>query len=141
MSNRPNDTPFQYAFRTRLGFFDYLEQDAKSFNEVDTFMNATHSDRPIFTDNFLVQERLINGFHHELNHSNAMMVDIGGSLGQDLERLKRPFPQASGRFILQDLARTVANASVSEGIESMPYDFFTPKPVGDQHPRFRILAL
>ena len=57
------------------------------------------------------------------------MDDIGGGLGHDLGRFKRTFPQAGGRLILQDLARTVADALVVEGIEAMAYDFFTPQPV------------
>ena len=125
----PNDTPFQYAFGTRLGFYEYLEQDSKSFKDFDTFMTARKLNRPIFANWFPVQERIIDGFDQGKDNSNVLMIDIGGGLGHDLERFKRTFPQAGGRLILQDLARTVADASVGEGIEAMAYDFFTPQPV------------
>ena len=43
----PNNTPFQYAFGTRLGFYEYLEQDSKSFKDFDTFVTANKLNRPI----------------------------------------------------------------------------------------------
>lgn len=130
----PDDTPFQYVFETKLGFYEYLEKDTESFRDFDTFMKASKLNSPIFEHWFPVQERLINGFHQEKNSSDVLMIDIGGGLGHDLERFKKVFPQAGGRLILQDLARTVANAEVTEGIEAMPYDFFTPQPVQGDAP-------
>ena len=125
----PKQAPFQHAFGTKLGFFDYLEQDAKSFKDFDTFMTANRRNKPIFAHWFPVQERIIDGFRPGKNDDSVMMVDVAGGLGRDLETFKKRFPEAGGRLILQDLARTVADAVVSEGIEAMPYDFFTPQPV------------
>ena len=125
----PDDTPFQYALKTKLSFYEYLEHDSEGFKDFDIFNTASKLNRPIFVNWFPVQERIINGFDHGKENSNVLLIDIGGGLGHDLERFKRTFPQAGGRFILQDLARTVADAVEVEGIETMAYDFFTPQPI------------
>lgn len=60
------------------------------------------------------------------------MVDIGGGRGQDLMSFKDKFPNAPGRFILQDQPHVVESAHLSERVEKMGYDFFTPQPVKGQ---------
>ena len=128
----PQNAPFQFAFNTELSFFDYLAQNAKEYKEFTTFMTATKRNRPIFAAWFPVQERILDGFAGEKEDKNVdevLLVDIGGGQGQDLEVFKEMHPNAPGRMILQDLARTFAEVKLSEGIEAMPYDFFTPQPV------------
>lgn len=75
---------------------------------------------------------MVDGFRQTKNDSDVLMIDIGGGMGQDIQRFKQKYPDVGGRLILQDLPRTVANAVVSEGIETMGYDFFTPQPVKGQ---------
>ncbi|KAI9707878.1 MAG: hypothetical protein M1820_004484 [Bogoriella megaspora] len=58
-----------------------------------------------------------------------VFVDVGGGTGQQCMALKEKFPRLPGRVILQDLSAPIEEASVSNGVEKMVYDFFTPQPV------------
>ncbi|KAK0302549.1 hypothetical protein LTR01_008685 [Friedmanniomyces endolithicus] len=61
---------------------------------------------------------------------NVLIVDVGGGPGQEIVRLKERHPELPGRYVLQDLPITLDRiVSVPEGVEKMPYDFFTPQPV------------
>lgn len=61
---------------------------------------------------------------------NVLLVDIGGNQGHDLKIFHERFPELPGRLILQDLPEAVNKIPAPlEGIEVMPYDFFTPQLV------------
>ena len=75
-------------------------------------------------------------FASELAHKikrdeEVIVVDVGGNIGHDLRNLRRDFPHAKGRFILQDLPETIERLEkpLEHGIEAMKYDFFTPQIV------------
>jgi hypothetical protein len=61
------------------------------------------------------------------------LVDIGGGAGHAIKKIRAEYPSAIGRFILQDLPKTInkidAAQAKSEGFEPMVYDFFTPQPI------------
>ncbi|KAI4267628.1 MAG: hypothetical protein L6R38_008170 [Xanthoria sp. 2 TBL-2021] len=60
----------------------------------------------------------------------AYFVDIGGNIGHQCRRLKAKCPTLPGRIICQDLPETIHSAPpMVQGVEMMPYDFFTPQPV------------
>ncbi|KAH8805413.1 S-adenosyl-L-methionine-dependent methyltransferase [Xylogone sp. PMI_703] len=60
----------------------------------------------------------------------ALVVDIGGSRGHDLEKFRLRHPEIpDGSLILQDLPDVVENVQVDRAIEPQAYDFFTPQPV------------
>jgi hypothetical protein len=60
---------------------------------------------------------------------SVLLVDVGGNKGHDLMLLKERYPNICGRLILEDLPEPANNAVPSEGIEIVPYGFFTPQPV------------
>lgn len=61
---------------------------------------------------------------------SVLIVDVGGGPGQELVGLKQAHPQLPGRFVLQDLPITLDRIfRPMDGIEKMPYDFFTKQPV------------
>ena len=132
----PLNGPFQFAMDTKFGFFEHLEQDPKVIKDFDRSMTVSRSaGRPIFAEWFPVQERILDGYNSGKKHAgesdsdDVLIVDIAGGRGQDLEVIRKKFPQAPGRMVLQDLPRTVAEAKLSAGMEAMAYDFFTPQPV------------
>ena len=60
----------------------------------------------------------------------ALVVDIGGSKGHDLEKFRLRHPDVpEGSLILQDLPDVVADVQVDRAISARAYDFFTPQPV------------
>lgn len=91
-------------------------------------MGGYHQGRPSWMDPgfYPVKESLIEGF----DSNSAMIVDIGGSIGHDLEELHRKHPNIPGRFILQDLPVVIGQIEkIDERIEPMAYDFYTEQPV------------
>ena len=63
----------------------------------------------------------------------ALVVDVGGNVGYDLQAFQHRFPGYSNhRLVLQDLAENITKANTllaDTGIECMEYDFFTPQPI------------
>jgi demethylsterigmatocystin 6-O-methyltransferase len=61
------------------------------------------------------------------------LVDIGGGFGQAIKAIRAEYPHVKGRFILQDLPKTIGKVDASQaekdGFEIMKHDFFTPQPV------------
>ena len=61
-----------------------------------------------------------------------LLVDVGGNLGHEAKSFVDAHPGHEGRVILQDLPSMIAEVEqrgIPEGVEAMPYDFFTPQPV------------
>jgi hypothetical protein len=77
---------------------------------------------------FPVKERLVDGAN---SHEGAtFLVDIGGSLGHDLEEFNRKHPKVPGRLILQELQSVLLQInSLDERIERIAYDFYTENPI------------
>ncbi|RDK42360.1 S-adenosyl-L-methionine-dependent methyltransferase [Aspergillus phoenicis ATCC 13157] len=127
----PNDltnTPFQFAAGTSFPYFDYLSTKPYYQSSFNTVMKSPirRAGQPWFKL-FPVTDKL-----HIDNPtpSSILMVDIGGSQGQDLLAFRSAFPDLPGRLILQDLPHVVADAELPDGvIESQGYDFFTEQPV------------
>lgn len=101
-----------------------------------------HPEHIVILDNYMASNRLTTtgmesfpfedevpyfGKGNQQDPSTALLVDVGGSRGQMCRVFKDRFPELPGRVIVQDLPNTVA--SPGDGIEAMPYNFFTPQPV------------
>ena len=57
------------------------------------------------------------------------MIDIAGNLGHDLMALKSKF-SLPGQLVLEDLPDVIDNVEgLSEDIQKIKYNFFTPQPV------------
>lgn len=79
-------------------------------------------------DELLVQKT------QEHDRGQVLLVDIGGGMGHQSRGLRAWLPtECNERLVLQDLPPVLAKAGEIEGIEMMPYDFFTPQPVKGQH--------
>lgn len=63
--------------------------------------------------------------------SEVLLVDVGGSIGHDLQGFHKAQSDRAGRLILQDLPAVVKSADVTQlgPVEIMAHDFFTPQPV------------
>jgi len=68
-----------------------------------------------------------------LDETKITLVDVGGGAGQVLEAIKQKHPHLTGRFVLQDLPKTIDNLDADRlsalGIEAQPHDFFLEQPV------------
>lgn len=74
-----------------------------------------------------VQERLADEWNPD--HSDVLLVDVGGGLGHDLRDLRERYPALPGNLVLQDRAEVLSQLSPTEHFEAMSHDFFTPQPV------------
>lgn len=106
--------------------------------QFNTHMGSYAFGRPTWVDEgfYPVGERLLEGFDDE-DETAALLVDIGGSIGHDLQKFRDAFLEAKGRLVLQDLEPVVAQVKEDEldaSIERMAYDFLTEQPVkGEFH--------
>ena len=102
-------------------------------------MGGYHQGRPSWMDEgfFPVKEKLVEGFDKDAEGA-ALLVDIGGSVGHDLEEFRRKHPDAPGRLVLQDLPLVISQIEkLDDGIETMSYDFYAEQPVkGTSRPPF-----
>ena len=60
--------------------------------------------------------------------SATLLVDCGGSFGQQSQLVRDTHPSLTGRVIVQDFPAVLAAAPARDGIEKMPHDLFTPQP-------------
>lgn len=76
--NSISDGPYQYAFDTKLNFFEYLQAKPPYDVQFNHHMGGYHQGRPSWMDPgfFPVKQNLIEGFDN--SGSSAILVDIGG---------------------------------------------------------------
>jgi len=129
--NNVADGPYQLAFNTKLNFFEYLQANPPYGAQFNYHMGGYHQGRPSWMDEgfFPVKEKLVEGFDKDAEGA-ALLVDVGGSVGHDLEEFRRKHPDAPGRLVLQDLPLVISQIEkLDDGIEPMSYDFYTEQPV------------
>ncbi|CZR56364.1 related to O-methyltransferase [Phialocephala subalpina] len=125
----PTDTfsgPFQYAFNTKVHYWEWLKTDPVQQAAFNAHMALTRMDRgQHWYEFFPVEERFGNN-----SPDTPLLIDIGGGLGHDLAEFHSRFPNLPGKLILQDLPAAIEDIKdLSSSIERMKYDFFTPQPV------------
>ncbi|RYP84206.1 hypothetical protein DL769_001229 [Monosporascus sp. CRB-8-3] len=130
MPSSMTDGPLQYAYNTKLNMFEHLQANPPYGQLFNDHMAGYRQGRASWMDEgvFPVKERLIDGF--EGNDGAAFLVDIGGSIGHDIQEFLHKYPSPPGRLILQDLPVVIGQIkSLDEKIERMGYDFTTEQPV------------
>ncbi|KAK5105851.1 hypothetical protein LTR62_001963 [Meristemomyces frigidus] len=127
-----NQTLFNFAHghHTIFGLLssdtDKGREQKKSFDDYMAGKRMTGSTLQWF-DLYPTSARLADA---RTGSDNVLIVDVGGGPGQEIIGLKKRHPELPGRYILQDLPITLDRIGrVPEGVEKMPYDFFTPQPV------------
>jgi len=110
--------------------FDWLHANPPGGANFNYHMGGYSNGRPSWFDKgfYPVQDRLLNGFDD--SDGSALLVDIGGGLGHDIESFHASFPGVPGRLVLQDLQRVIGQIPAKDdGIERTVYDFHTEQPV------------
>ena len=127
--HNPNDGfngPFQYARKTDLHCFEWLIQNPKYQQAFNVTMNSFHKYRSQeWFDYYPIAERV-----QVQDSSRALIVDIGGGLGQELLKFKDAYPDLKGRLIVEDLPAIINDIKkLPEGIEAIGQDFFKEQNV------------
>lgn len=121
----PHDGLTQYAHHTKLPFFSFLASMPSTMQDFNTFMGTTMGNRKYWVDWYPVQKSLLDG----LKPDSALVVDIGGGKGHDLESFHRKYPDR-GPLILQELPHVVEAAEATNPVfKCTVHDFFKEQPV------------
>lgn len=103
-------------------------------HDFNLFMGNTMGARQYWHEWYDVQGHLLSGF--DPSQSSALLVDIGGGKGHDLQAFDKTFGepswQGASRLVLQDLPPVldaVPENGLPESIERMAHDFFNEQPV------------
>ncbi|KAJ3546932.1 hypothetical protein NM208_g1767 [Fusarium decemcellulare] len=69
----------------------------------------------------------------KVDGESVTLVDVGGGFGQTIDSIKTNYPDLGGKFILQDLPKSIdaldAARSQTAGFQAMSHDFFKEQPV------------
>lgn len=96
-------------------------------------MTGVRGGRPHWVNWYPIQERIIDGASG--NDEDVLLVDVGGGRGHDLDTFIRRFPDAKGRFILEDLPAVIDDyQAINPRIDPVKHDFFTRQPVHGERP-------
>ena len=118
--------PFQFAMNYQGTYFEWLKANPTQQETFNRMMAITRIERGEQWFNFFPTEERFGA----TDHSQAVLVDIGGGLGHDLAAFHARFPNLPGRLVLQDLPEVINNIQeLNPAIERNIYDFFTPQPI------------
>lgn len=130
------DGIFQYTTGFKGTLFDYYDANpdkGNTFNHVMSGVMATQASwLDIFPHERFVQKDSCSRCA-PVDKDSAIVVDVGGNVGHDLERFRKAHPDVAAKLVLQDRPDVVKNSKLPDPVVKMAYDFFTPQPVkGEQ---------
>lgn len=87
-----------------------------------------------WTDWFPFEEICLNGFDPRIGGSDYTWVDVGGGKGHHVQQLVDKYPNAKGKFAVQDLGFVIEDAEknhapLSSQIDLMTHNFLEPQPI------------
>ena len=131
---RPEDkNPFFYAHGVQ--FWEFFTKYPEHRKDFDEYMAARRKGLAKWHETFPIASVL--GTNASTDAEAVLLVDVGGNKGHEIASFHEAHPDIPGRLILQDLPPMIERIRKDppNGIELMPYDFFTPQPVkGKQAP-------
>lgn len=102
-------------------FYQENRIEGESFNQVMGGVMATQASwLDIFPHDTLLAAA---------NAEGPLLVDVGGSIGHDIERFRKAHPETASRLFLEDLPAVVKLSQVPDPVNKIEYDFFTPQPI------------
>lgn len=139
------DNPFTFGQRTSMSMFEFMAIQPHRMEHFNHHMGGYRLGRPSWFEPsvYPAEEKLLSS---SSNSDRAILVDIGGNKGHDLERfltyfsgstlsnatgLSSPAAAQAKKFILQDVPAVLAECppTLSPLIQKIPHDFFNPQPV------------
>ncbi|KAI9696481.1 MAG: hypothetical protein M1820_008109 [Bogoriella megaspora] len=116
--------PFQKHFKMEVPIYDWLAEHPDHMSDFVGLMKVWDKTQEPWVDLYPT-EVLLEGSSQE----RAVLVDVAGGGGRDIDAFLQKHPQTAGRLVLQDRAEVLETAKIGEGIERKPHDFFTAQPV------------
>ena len=130
----PQNSLFQYAHGTNLNMYDWLQTQPDQLATFSAYMAAATQIQEgslLRTITSLLPATKADYSHDQINR--IVLVDVGGGRGQALNKLCQQRPGLKGRVIVQDLPNEIEGRDPAEGVEVMPFNFFTPQPIRGAH--------
>lgn len=125
-----DEMPFNKQFGGEK-YFDWLAKQPALLKPFHKFMMTQREGHPQWLDFYPLEQELVSGFDAK-DHNAVLLVDVGGSVGHEIQAVKKKYLQVPGRMILQDRQASIARAVPVTGMETMAHDFFTPQPIKGQ---------
>jgi hypothetical protein len=111
-----------------LPFFAWLDKNPPYLAIFNSYMSAYRAGKLTWCDpGFYPIKDLTTGFNPTFG--SALLVDVGGSLGHDLQELRQKHPDLPGDLVLQDREEVISTLPKNTGFQATAHDFFTPQPV------------
>ncbi|KAF2204392.1 S-adenosyl-L-methionine-dependent methyltransferase, partial [Delitschia confertaspora ATCC 74209] len=131
--NDEHDGIFQYTTGFKGGLFQYYDANpdkGNTFNYVMSGVMATQASwLDIFPHQRFVEENSCPKCSPAADKDAAILVDVGGNVGHDLERFREAHPEVANKLVLQDRPDVVKNSTLPDPVVKMGHDFFTEQPV------------
>ncbi|KAA8644045.1 hypothetical protein EYZ11_004480 [Aspergillus tanneri] len=122
----PKNGIFQYTKGFMGNLFEYYDahpEEGRSFNNV---MGGVMANQAGMLDIY-PYGNLIDPTRDDA--TTPVLVDVGGNVGHDINKLLSLYPQLAPRLVLQDRNDVVRRARCPSNVTVMAHDFFTPQPV------------
>lgn len=121
----PRDGLFQRQKGCKETVFEYHEKienqaEAEIFNK---FVASYRTTRIPWTSIYET-EQIIEGYE-----KGPLLVDIGGSQGDDLQCFKQAHPGNEAQLFLEDMPSVLEKATCDPVIQRIPHNFFEPQPI------------
>ena len=123
-------SPFVYAHN--LSFWEFCDKFPQHRKDIDEYLAVRRNGLNQWYEMFPMASVL--GPNARRDPEAVLFVDVGGGKGHEARNLREAHPELSGRLVLQELPSMIdrLREDPPEGVELMPYDFFTPQPIKGQ---------
>ncbi|KAL4882669.1 S-adenosyl-L-methionine-dependent methyltransferase [Aspergillus karnatakaensis] len=122
----PNDGIFQYTKDFKGNLFDYYNSHEKEGRVFNNMMGGVMAHQAGMLDIYPF-ERLDDGQPND--STTPLLVDVGGNVGHDMNKLLSHESDLAPRLVLQDRGDVIALAKCPTTVQKMVHDFFTAQPV------------
>ncbi|KAF6817648.1 o-methyltransferase [Colletotrichum musicola] len=118
-------TVFDSTFQWEGGLFKYLQAHAGQSGVFNSSQKTSSSSQTRWTSIF-PSEKLLDS-----DPNLPLLVDVGGSIGHDVQAFHAKHPGHGPRLYLEDIPSVIADekGSAVQGINKLAYNFFTPQPI------------
>lgn len=116
---------FDSTFNWQGGLFKYFKEHPDQ-GEVFNIVQKTSTSNQTRWISIYPSQLLLEG-----DPQLPLFVDVGGSVGQDVQCFLEKHPETASRLYLEEIPSVLADekSTVVKGINKVPYSFFNPQPI------------
>lgn len=127
----PHHSNWQHLRQDEYNFFQWINKDPEIARMFQTVMGQYSANKPFLTALYPIDELVKRS---SAKADRAILVDVGGGAGHDLERVRECFPQLpEGSLVLQDVPEVLSQTTMKPPIIAMAHNMFDPQPIKGTH--------